>query len=171
MKPDEIQSIVKEKWDQLPESVRSALSNFNWKDPLLAIGKKYNLQIDDLNVLQNETMMILLGITPPDELKKQMAEQTQLPEVQIQELSDDVEKEVFRKIREAVLTSSKDEEEIPEGEGEILSSIENPPASKPVSFAETKIREPHGLKEATQGDSDIPTPPEARGVDPYREEI
>lgn len=155
---------------ELPEAYKKVFSSFDWKGKIQAIAEKYHLLLDQQQVLYAETLITMLGLQTPEDYLFSIRKKMEIDLDEARPIADEVNETILYPLKEAILKSTSTEE-VPEGEGEILSSIENPPASKPVSFAETKIREPHGLKEATQGDSDIPTPPEARGVDPYREEV
>ena len=170
MDVDEIKKIIKEKWEQLPENIRVVLSKFAWKDVLTAIGKKYKLHIDNLAILENETTMVLLGITNPGNLVNALEEQMKLPEDTVKSMVEDVDSQIFKRIRQQLIGASEEkEDDETEGEGALLSSLENPPTTKPVSFVEAKMQAPHSLK--TTSDDDVPLPPETSGVDPYREEF
>ncbi len=61
----------------LPEINQQALKSFDWATELLSIGKNYGLHIDQLEDLQIETMLVMVGLVQvkdyPDELITRLA--------------------------------------------------------------------------------------------------
>jgi hypothetical protein len=49
---------------ELPDSVRTAVTTFDWANEILSIGNEFGLHMDQIDALQYETMMIILGLSP-----------------------------------------------------------------------------------------------------------
>jgi hypothetical protein len=49
---------------ELPDSVRTAVTTFDWANEILSIGKKFGLHMDQIGDLQYETIMVILGLSP-----------------------------------------------------------------------------------------------------------
>ncbi len=165
------QKLIAERFKELPPEMQRAFTTINWLALSKDIGHKFGLHIDQVDALQRETMLLLLGLSNPTGLKDILAEQLEISDELAETLAEEVDADIIKPLREKIVASyhGEESEDTVEGEGALLSSLENPPTTKPVSFVEAKMQAPHSLK-TTDGD-DVPLPPEESGVDPYREEF
>src|SRR3989338_4689731 len=96
--PDEFRA----KYAALPENLREAYSSVNTTEILEEIGKKHGLHIDETGGLVDETGYVMLGVTPPQEYIKNLAEALEIPREKAKEIAVDVNEQVFKPIREAL---------------------------------------------------------------------
>ena len=54
----------------LPENIQQAVRNFNWADEILIISNLYGVQIDDVEIFREETMLVVVGLELADHYKK-----------------------------------------------------------------------------------------------------
>ncbi|MEI8270883.1 MAG: hypothetical protein WCG45_05970 [bacterium] len=60
---EELKEIIKEEIVKTPREVGEAISNFDWEKISEEIGKKYSLNDEEINILQGEIALLLIGIT------------------------------------------------------------------------------------------------------------
>src|SRR3989344_3534997 len=96
--PDEFRA----KYAALPPNLREAYGSVNTSEILEEIGKKHGLHIDDVGGLVNETGYVMLGVTPPGEYIKKLADAIDIPREKAREIAIDVNERVFKPIREAL---------------------------------------------------------------------
>lgn len=74
---DKLRKSFEEQLVYLPEINQQALKSFDWATELLSIGKNYGLHIDQLEDLQVETMLVMVGLVQvkdyPNELIMRLA--------------------------------------------------------------------------------------------------
>jgi hypothetical protein len=87
----------------LPEISQKALRSFNWVSVLLDIGKSYALQLDELEDLQVETMMLLVGVVSPDEYETEMTKILPVSRVEIDKLLDEVNTKILAPIHDYIV--------------------------------------------------------------------
>jgi len=64
---EKLKQIIKEEVVKLPKETRDAISAFNWGTVSEEIGKKYLLTESEVNDLQVETGLVLIGLVDGDE--------------------------------------------------------------------------------------------------------
>ena len=63
---DKLKQIIKEEVVKLPKEKQEAIDSFDWVSISENIGKKYLLSEDEINDLQTETLLILVGLENPN---------------------------------------------------------------------------------------------------------
>lgn len=158
------------RFENLPDGLKNALLSVDSAKKIADIGRKYALHIDKLGELGSETGLVLLGITHPGQFISRLAHHLAMSEEQVRPIAQDINAEVFLKIREAlkaihgegrakVLPAAAEqpqEESVSEetlDRGTILHDIEEPPKAsfyptaklQPESYSTVKT-EPAGEK-------------------------
>jgi hypothetical protein len=87
----------------LPVVQQQALDSFNWLSVLLDIGKKYTLQLDELEDLQIEVMLILVGLSNPIDLEDELGNKLPLSPVEIDKLLEDVNTNILEPIHDYIV--------------------------------------------------------------------
>lgn len=87
----------------LPDIQQQALDSFNWLSVLLDIGKKYTLQIDELEDLQIEVMLVLVGLSNPLDLEGELGNKLPLSPVEIDKLLGDINTKILEPIHDYIV--------------------------------------------------------------------
>lgn len=172
-------------YENLPDDLRTAIFSVDTGKVVENIGRKYNLTIDKMGDLGNETGMVMLGVTHPKDFISNLAERLEVDKVKAKEIAEDVNVQIFRKVRESLkaIHNIRDEKPPPKAaplvdtREEILKEIEKKeeipkPMMKPVIKPSDNI--PEILKGSTSPTEEKPPVAKTeqkyqRGADPYRE--
>ncbi|MCK9344715.1 MAG: hypothetical protein M0P64_01160 [Candidatus Pacebacteria bacterium] len=99
---EEIQKIIEEQLPKLPKEVVTFLSSASWDEHILEISTLYNLPEDEVASLKNEVIFVLIGLTPPDEFKEILSEETALRGSVLDAVVSAVENKIFAPVRPAL---------------------------------------------------------------------
>ena len=118
--------------DKLPPQLKDAIfSNVN-AEKMFDIGKRHGLLIDKVGEMTNETGLLMLGVTHPDEFVGNLAERLQVDRASASKIADDINREIFAPVREHLraqfgMASQKiiSEERLPKT-GRLTSEIPSP---------------------------------------------
>ncbi|PIR84184.1 hypothetical protein COU18_00310 [Candidatus Kaiserbacteria bacterium CG10_big_fil_rev_8_21_14_0_10_51_14] len=97
---DDIQMILKERFAQLPEPVRRAITSEDNSKHLRELGERHKLHIDQWEALENAVMMTLFGAFPIEDLEKKIKQEVGVSDETAKALTADISKIVFEPIRE-----------------------------------------------------------------------
>lgn len=86
------------KFKQLPGVVQKAISSAHVEEHIRALAERHRLHLDDGVILENELMMVLLGVQPIDELPKNLARELEIGEADAQTIALDASETIFRPI-------------------------------------------------------------------------
>jgi len=163
-----IQEKINRKIEEMPKEVVTVIKKIPWAEKLTFLGKEYSLTISELDELYIETYLVLVGALNPTEFSESVKEKLALSADELSKLIEYMNIEIFKPLGEEIKKAFPDIDldEYLEDEDTIQNSITNPPASKPISFAEQKLNAPHSLQKNT---SAVPMPPGEKYSDPYRE--
>lgn len=149
---------ILEMYENLPEDLKGAIFSVEMTEAVKKIGEKYQLAIDKIGALGNETGMVMLGVTHSRDFIPNLASRLNMDKETARKIADEISSLIFSKVRESLKkmhgetsdvfppTSdvSGDREEIlkeiekPEMP-EILQGMHEPP--KPESSFELKTKE------------------------------
>lgn len=110
---EKIRQQFEEQLAYLPEINQRALKSFDWATELVAIGKTYGLHIDELEELQIETMLLLVGLTSPDDYEKELIERLAISPIEAGKIIEDVNKRVFSPIHDYIVNGGTKTETAP----------------------------------------------------------
>lgn len=119
----EIEKIIKERMEKLPDSIRSVLANPGLNEKIMSIGKKNGLDPEQLGILQIETYLVLLGLVHIDDYPDELKNSLKIEDLKLNGVLNDINAEILNPIREKLkemYETDEDNEEVPENIGEIL---------------------------------------------------
>ena len=122
-----IQSIIKKSYESLPEDIKQAITNTDLGGKFLAIANRHNLHIDQSGSLQNETLLVMLGLEPTKDYVGNLEKELEITEGEARSIAEDINKEIFNSIRASL-------REIQNGE-EIEENQENVPSTLPTDIS------------------------------------
>lgn len=126
---DKTTRIIKEKFDALPESIQEVILSTNYEESLIEIGKKYNLNVGQLGILERETTLVMMGLTPTKDFEVELTRELNVDKMRGSQIVKDINEKVFLKIRDLLKLMNTPQGEEPslekteaEKEHEILKS-------------------------------------------------
>ena len=96
------EQILKARFEQLPEDVRSAITATPWNEKLKQISDKHNLHIDQAGHLGEETAIVMFGLDHTDNLVANIAKHVEVSEEKAEAIAEDLNREIFLKVRESL---------------------------------------------------------------------
>ncbi len=95
----DINQIIKDRFNKLPPKLQEAITSTEVALKLREISQKYRLHIDQGQILENETYMVLLGIEQSENYKENLKKELRISEENAIKISNDVAKEIFLSVR------------------------------------------------------------------------
>ncbi len=111
----QIEGELKTRFELLPTELQQVILSSDYQMHLFDVAKKYKLTYEKLGQLELETTMVILGMTPPDEYKLEVAEQMGLAGTDLDNVVAEINEKVFSPIREKLMALYS-EEEVKKGE-------------------------------------------------------
>lgn len=100
---EKIRQQFEEQLAYLPTINQEALKAFDWATELIGIGKNYGLHVDELEDLQIETMLLLVGLTSPDNYEKELIERLAIPPSEVNKIIEQINERIFTPIHEHIV--------------------------------------------------------------------
>ncbi len=105
---EEIFKIIEPRLKNLPEDIKSAILKEDIGGRLAEISKKHSLHIDQSAILENETLMILVGLESSEEYLSNLMKGLRLSHEKAAEIVADVNKTIFADIRSSLQKMAED---------------------------------------------------------------
>lgn len=117
---DTIQNHMK----NLPQDVQEAIHASSWERKILDIGRKYGLHVDQLEILQTELSLAVLGLTDRSEFVRETMREARIDKHVMETMVMDINREIFEPIREHLRQSRQYEYEVEREEAESTTGLE-----------------------------------------------
>ncbi len=125
-----------EKYKKLPQDVQDAIFSVDTSEIVREIGEKHKLMIDKIGELADETGLVMLGLTHPNQFISNLTERLEIEHDIAKEIAEDINSKVFFPIRENLKKIHGLEippaEEVGPPAGEAGAPAPTPPVSKPT---------------------------------------
>lgn len=102
---------ILEKYENLPEDLKEAIFSAGMAGTVKIIGDKYKLYVDKIGELENETGMVMLGLTHPKDFVSNLAQRLGVDKETAKKIAEEVNAQIFVKVRESLKKIHKLEEE------------------------------------------------------------
>jgi len=112
-------------YEKLPPEMRSALTSPQIYDSIEAVAKKHGLLVYQLGELVDLIGLVMLGLVHPNDFVSTFAEEARVSEVEARRIAEDVNNEVFEKVK----TMMREAQEEKEGEETEEAQDESEPAN------------------------------------------
>jgi hypothetical protein len=150
-----------EKYKKLPQDVQDAIFSVDTSEIIREIGEKNKLMIDKIGELADETGLVMLGLTHPNQFISNLTERLEVEHNIAKEIAEEINSKVFFPIREnlkKIHGLEKIEEAAPEGgEPRPESSGREISPAPPLPTPEPKIEIP--VPPEPKPEPEITTPP------------
>lgn len=97
----------------LPTINQQALRSFDWATELIAIGKNYGLHVDELDDLQIETMLVLVGLVDPNQFQNELINRLAISSIEAEKIISDINDRIFTPIHDYIVNGGKKMESTP----------------------------------------------------------
>lgn len=116
----EFKKKIEERFKEIPEVLAKAIKSSGWEGIVFDIGRKHALHVDTIGDLQNELILVLTGITHPDEFHRIVIQELGIPEdkadVVIEEINNQVNEKIKNELKVVLGQEEISDEKIDEGE-------------------------------------------------------
>ena len=89
-------------YKNLPNDLKTVFFSANKDETIESIGRKHNLTIDKIGELANETGMVMLGVTHPNEFIGNLADRLEIDKEKARAIAQEINEQVFKKVRESL---------------------------------------------------------------------
>ena len=79
-----------ELFEKLPQDIKEAMYGIDSSEAIQSISKKYNLLIDKMGILSEETGLVMLGLTHPKDFISNLAKRLQVDQLTAKSIAQDV---------------------------------------------------------------------------------
>ncbi len=93
---------LKEKYQALPEDLKDAIFSVDSANIIQSVGKKYNLTIDKIGELADETGLVMLGLTHPKDFIPNLSQRLAVDRETARKIAEGVNAQIFAKVRESL---------------------------------------------------------------------
>jgi len=100
---DELQNKINAARAQLSEETRSAIDAVDWKVALQNIRDKQGYNLEQLQDLEDETELLLCGLTNPENFSKELENRMKIPKIEADTLINQLNESIFKKIRDELM--------------------------------------------------------------------
>ena len=116
---------IAQMYDNLPEDLKDSIFSVDTTSVVNEIGRKYGLAIDKIGDLANETGMVMLGVTHPNEFIGNLADRLDVDKEKARAIAQEINEQIFKKVRDSLRKIHNIREEEERGGGETLKSETN----------------------------------------------
>ncbi len=92
---------------KLPIETLNAIAAVDWKAAIISLREKKGYNFEQLGDLELETELVLCGLTTPEEYKKELQNRMRLSQAEVDELVNEMNNLVFKKIKEELIKNSE----------------------------------------------------------------
>jgi len=99
---EKLKQIIKEETTKLSKEAQGVISTFGWEKTSEEIGKKYLLNEGEINDLQVETLLILVGLVSVDEHASNIENNISTSKNEAEKISEEIIQKIFIPISESI---------------------------------------------------------------------
>ena len=134
---------ISQMYDNLPEDLKEAVFSVDMSEVVEKIGRGHQLNIDKIGDLANETGMVMLGVTHPNEFIANLADRLEVDKEKARAIGGEINEQIFKKVRDSLRKIHNMREEERGGGARFSFSGkegESYETGTPSSFTETQIK-------------------------------
>ena len=128
---------IAQMYDNLPEDLKDAIFGLEMNEIVEKIGRENQLNIEQIGDLANETGMVMLGVTHPNEFIGNLADRLEVDKEKARAIAGEINEQIFKKVRESL----RKVHNIREGEEEENQGHQGNPLPQGVALMAEQSRE------------------------------
>ncbi len=105
---DTLRKTFEEQLTYLPAVNQQALRSFDWATELVGIGKQFGLHIDQLEDLQIETMLVLVGVVSAEDYENELITRLAVSPSEAEKIIEQVNEKIFVPIHDYIVRGGPD---------------------------------------------------------------
>lgn len=87
---------------KLPKDLKDAIFSVDSAGIIQETGKKYNLMVDKIGELADETGLVMLGLTHPKDFISNLVRRLEIDAATARKIADEINTRVFKKVRDSL---------------------------------------------------------------------
>ena len=158
---------IAQMYDNLPEDLKDVIFGLEMNEIVERIGRGNRLNIEQIGDLANETGMVMLGVTHPNEFIANLAERLEVDKEKARAIAQEINEQIFKKVRESLRKIHNMREE-----GEVAEETAEPNVQHPMSNIPDREERKKILEEIEKDHVREEVPDIMRGKDnPFEEKM
>ena len=113
---------IQQKINELPANIKRAVDQFDWATEILHIAHDHQLQIDTIETFRQETLLVIVGLTPAVDFEKNLIKNLGVSHELAEILVADANEHIFRPLQKIAFTRDEEPEIIEQGNNNDLES-------------------------------------------------
>jgi hypothetical protein len=109
---EKLKQIIQEEVAKLPKEAQEAIQSLDWANIAEEIGKKYFLTESEINDLQTETLLVLIGIESADDCTQNVEDNVGTSKDEAEKISAEVLQKIFTPIHNILLENIKKSDKV-----------------------------------------------------------
>lgn len=121
----EFKKKIEERMEEIPKALADAIRTSGWEKIVFDIGRKHSLHVDDIGQLQNELILVLVGIVHPDEFRSIVINEIGINSDKADTIIEEINSEINEKIKNALkkeIGGAEDEEGLDDADKRTMKS-------------------------------------------------
>jgi hypothetical protein len=106
-----LQPEIKERFQELPETVQNIILESGWEKTTRRIVEDNNLRIDQGAAIENEVMLTMFGFERPENFKENIIKETDLTPEEADKVVADINQNVFQLIKDRLVLETDDSDD------------------------------------------------------------
>lgn len=106
----DISKIMKEQFEKLPTEVCIFVATSPWRDTIESIIRQYSIPPTSVSSVEDEILLVLLGLVHPDDFRGALAEQTGGELINLSGVANEIENKIFAPIRQTLINFVESEQ-------------------------------------------------------------
>jgi hypothetical protein len=127
------QKVLQEQIAKLPPEVQDAVISPTLREKITEVGKKYALHIDQIGKLEDETVLVMIGLANPTDFVENLTAHVSLEKSVADKVAADVSDQIFLPIREAMKKFMDEEDKGKQGPSVVMPSAVNAATTAPLA--------------------------------------
>lgn len=99
MTNESLKKTISDHMKTLPRDVQDAINASSWERKVLTIGRRHGLHVDQLEILQTELSLAVLGLADREEFVQETMREARIDRQSMEKIVKDINEEIFEKIR------------------------------------------------------------------------
>lgn len=104
---EKLQNIIKEEVKKLPTEAQEVINSFDWIKTTEEIGKKFFLTEDEVEDLQVETLLVLVGIEDGEFYAQNIEDNVGTSREEAEKISEEVLQKIFVPVTDRIIENAK----------------------------------------------------------------
>lgn len=90
--------MIKERFDALPKAIQEMILSTHYEETLIEIGKQYNLDVKQLGMLEQETTLTMMGLTPIKDFENELTSELNMEKIKVSQIVKNINEKIFSNI-------------------------------------------------------------------------